>query len=143
MTDTYDSIAEVIAAHGYLADPDDAPRVAHVIRECLVPHITAALGDGELTTRPQNAEPKAMSDARELAKRFDTIWEILMDWLNDHPRICQRSSVEDLRSLCDTLVAFAQTVARAAITKAQKGVADVANMDPNRDNVRRAQHGTD
>ncbi len=75
----------------------------------------------EAAARPQNAEPKAMSDARELAKRFDTIWEILMDWLNDHPRICQRSSVEDLRSLCDTLVAFAQTVARAALHQALKG----------------------
>jgi len=32
---------------------------------------------------------------------------------------------------------------RAAITKAPEGVADVADVDPNRDNVRRAQHGTD
>jgi len=38
LADTYDSIAEVIAAHGYLADPNDAPRVAHLMRQGLSDH---------------------------------------------------------------------------------------------------------
>lgn len=65
-------------------------------------------GDPVAVLRAHFPEP-----ARELTERFDTI---LMDWLNDHPRLCQRASVEDLFSLRD------------ALAQAPKGVADVADM---------------
>ena len=131
------SIAELIAAHGYLADPDDAPRVAHVIRECLVPHITAALGDGELTTRPQSSEkalpPLSEREAQDLAMSTDYAIEACDN--NGETPLNVPDAAEFFR--------LGYESARAAITKAPEGVADVADVDPNRDNVRRAQHGTD
>ena len=115
LADTYDSIAEVIAAHGYLADPDDAPRVAHVIRECLVPHITAALGDGELTTRPQSSEkalpPLSEREAQDLAMRTDYSIEACDN--NGETPLNVPDAAEFFR--------LGYESARAAITKAQKG----------------------
>ena len=135
MTDTYDSIAEVIAAYGYLADPDDAQRVAHVIRQCLGLH--AAIGDGELTTRPQSSEkallPLSEREAQDLAMSTDYAIEACDN--NGETPLNVPDATEFFRLDYES--------ARAEITKAQKGVADVANMDSNRDNVRRAQHGTD
>ncbi len=114
-----------------LADPDDAPRVAHVIRECLVPHITEALGDGELTTRPQSSEkalPPLSEQSLYLAIRTDYAIEAFDN--NGETPLNVSDAAEFFR--------MGYEYARAMLAQGPKGVANMV-----RDNVRRAQHGTD
>jgi len=88
--DKYDEVAKRIYPGHFVGKTteQDIARIASILREAF----------------PESAPPQAAKDARELD--FDFFWQIVVGWSQDMPRVGQKLSVHEMRTLVERLLSI-------------------------------------